>query len=70
MGAKKWQQLKRIACDLPLILDYLWVAGSNNVPVSGSHEKCSVRTFLSLGSIVGRCRSGANEHAGHRDGVA
>jgi len=37
MRAKKWQKLERIARDLPLIADYLWVAGSDNVPVSGSH---------------------------------
>jgi hypothetical protein len=70
MGAKKWQKLERIARDLPLIPDDLCVAGSNNVPVGGNHEKCSVRTFLSLASIVGRCRSGANEHAGRLGGVA
>jgi hypothetical protein len=46
---------------LPLIPEYLWVAGSNNVPVGGSHEKCSIRTLLTLGSIVGPCRSGAND---------
>ena len=70
MGAKKWQKLERVACNLPLIADYLWVAGSNNVPVNGSHKKRSVRTLPSLGNIVGRCRSGANEHAGRLCGVA
>jgi len=69
MGAKKWQKLERIACDLPLIPEYLWVAGSNNVPVGGSHKKCSVRTLPSIANMVGRCRSGANELAGRLDGV-
>ena len=53
MGAKKWQKLERIARDLPLITDYLWVAGSDNVPVGGSHEACSVRTSMALCGIVG-----------------
>ena len=70
MGAKEWHKLEWIACDLPLIPDNLWVAGSNNVPVSGSHKKCSVRTLRSLASIVGGCRSGANEHAGRLGRVA
>ena len=69
MGTKKWQKLERIACDLPLIPEYLGVTGSNNVPVGGSHKKSSVRTVLALGSILGRCQRGANEHAGRRGGV-
>jgi hypothetical protein len=69
MGAKKWQKLERIACRLPLIPDYLWMAGSNNVPFSGSHNKCSVRIFVSLANIVGRRRRGATEHASRCGGV-
>ena len=69
MGAKKWQKLERIAGRLPLIPNYLRVAGSNNMPFSGSHKKCSVRTFLSQPSIVGRRRRGATEHASRRGGV-
>ena len=68
MGAKKWQKRERITRNLSLIPEYLWVAGSNDVPVGGSHKKYSVRTLLALDSIVGLCRSGANNHAGRRVG--
>jgi hypothetical protein len=45
------------------------VAGSNDVPLSGSHKKCPVRPLLTLSSIVGRCRSGANELVGRLGGL-
>ncbi len=42
MGAKEWQKLERITCNVPFIADDLWMAGTNNMPVSGGHMMCSL----------------------------